>query len=157
MWRTSLWGNNNNNICHLADAFIQSDLQSCVHTFYIWVVPGIEPTTLALQAPCSTNWATEGPQKDHKPLLQNCHKKAIRWFATAHGDKDRTFWRNVLWSDETKIELFGHNEHCYVWRKKGEACKPKKTIPTMKHGGGSIMLRGCFATGALHKIGGCTR
>jgi hypothetical protein len=25
--------NNNNNICHLADAFIQSDLQSCVHTF----------------------------------------------------------------------------------------------------------------------------
>jgi hypothetical protein len=35
---------NNNNICHLADAFIQSDLQSCVHTFYVWVVPGIEPT-----------------------------------------------------------------------------------------------------------------
>jgi hypothetical protein len=29
--------NNNNNICHLADAFIQSDLQSCVHTFYVWV------------------------------------------------------------------------------------------------------------------------
>ena len=51
---------NNNNICHLADAFIQSDLHSCVHTFYVWVVPGIEPTTLALQAPCSTNWATEG-------------------------------------------------------------------------------------------------
>jgi hypothetical protein len=39
-----------NNICRLADAFIQSDLQSCVHTFYVWVVPGIEPTTLALQA-----------------------------------------------------------------------------------------------------------
>jgi hypothetical protein len=32
--------NNNNNICHLADAFIQSDLQSCVHTFYVWVVQG---------------------------------------------------------------------------------------------------------------------
>ncbi|CDQ55969.1 unnamed protein product [Oncorhynchus mykiss] len=36
-----------------------------------------------------------------KPLLQNCHKTARR-FATAHGDKDRTFLRNVLWSDETK-------------------------------------------------------
>jgi hypothetical protein len=23
------------------------------------------------------------------------------------------------WSDETKIELFGHNDHRYVWRKKG--------------------------------------
>uniref|UniRef100_A0A8C7J0B6 Interphotoreceptor matrix proteoglycan 2 n=1 Tax=Oncorhynchus kisutch TaxID=8019 RepID=A0A8C7J0B6_ONCKI len=29
--------------------------------------------------------------------------------------------------------------------KKGEACKPKNTIPTVKHVGGSIMLWGCFA------------
>jgi hypothetical protein len=69
-------------------------------------------------------------------------------------------WRNVLWSDETKIELFDHNDHCYVWRKKREACKPKNTIPTVKHVGGSIMLWGCFAaggTGALHQIDGITR
>ncbi|CDQ65435.1 unnamed protein product [Oncorhynchus mykiss] len=38
-----------------------------------------------------------------KPLLQNRHKKARIRFVTAQGDKDRTFWRNVLWSDETKI------------------------------------------------------
>ena len=38
-----------------------------------------------------------------KPLLQNRHKKARLLFATEHGDKDRTFWRNVLWSDEAKI------------------------------------------------------
>ena len=38
-----------------------------------------------------------------KPLLQNRHKKARLRFATAHGDKDCTFWRNVLCCDETKI------------------------------------------------------
>ena len=39
----------------------------------------------------------------------------------------------ILWSDETKIELFGLNAKCHVWRKPG-------TIATVKHGGGSIVL-----------------
>jgi hypothetical protein len=58
------------------------------------------------------------------------------------------------------MELFGHNDHHYVWRKKGEACKPKNTIPSVKHRGGSIILWGWFAaggTGGLHKIDGIMR
>ena len=76
----------------------------------------------------------KGRSARKKPLLQNHHKKARLRFATAHGDEDGTFWRNVLWSDETKIELLGRNDHRCVWREKGEACQPKNTIPTMKHG-----------------------
>jgi hypothetical protein len=44
----------------------------------------------------------------------------------------------ILWSDETKIELFGLN-----------------AFPTVKHGGRSIMLWGCFSaagTGRLARI-----
>ena len=42
----------------------------------------------------------------------------------------------------------------------GEASKPKTPIPTVKLGGGSIMLWGCIAaggTGALHRIDGIMR
>ena len=52
--------------------------------------------------------------------------------------KESQTMRNIfLWSDETKIELFGLNAKHHVWRRPG-------TIPRMKHGSGSIMLWGCF-------------
>ncbi len=50
----------------------------------------------------------------------------------------------ILWSDETKIELFGLNSKRYVWRKPGTAHHLSNTVPTVKHGSGSIMLWGVF-------------
>uniref|UniRef100_A0A671PJD3 Transposase Tc1-like domain-containing protein n=1 Tax=Sinocyclocheilus anshuiensis TaxID=1608454 RepID=A0A671PJD3_9TELE len=35
-------------------------------------------------------------------------------FAKDHADKPEGYWRNVLWTDVTKIELFGLNEQRYV-------------------------------------------
>ncbi|KAF7646113.1 hypothetical protein LDENG_00193440 [Lucifuga dentata] len=32
------------------------------------------------------------------------------------------------------------------WRRKNEAYVEKNTLPTVKHGGGSVMLWGCFAS-----------
>ena len=47
----------------------------------------------------------------------------------------------------SKIYLIGLNAKHHVWRKPG-------TIPTVKHGGGSIMLWGCsvVGTGKLLRI-----
>uniref|UniRef100_A0AAZ3QCA1 Transposase n=1 Tax=Oncorhynchus tshawytscha TaxID=74940 RepID=A0AAZ3QCA1_ONCTS len=66
-------------------------------------------------------------------------------------------WKKVLWSDETKIEHFGNNAKCYVWRKSNTGHHPEHAIPTVKHGGGSIMVWACFSsagTGKMVKIDG---
>lgn len=91
------------------------------------------------------------------PLLKKRHLKARLKYAKDHLHKDFSYWKRVVWSDETKVELFGHRSAAYVWRKKGEAHNPKVTVPTVKHGGGNIMLWGCFSasgTGNLVKIEG---
>ncbi len=49
-------------------------------------------------------------------------------------------WVKVLWSDETKIKLFDINSTRCVWRRRNAAYDPKNTMPTVKHGGGNIML-----------------
>ena len=62
-----------------------------------------------------------------------------------------------MWSDETKIELFGRNSKNHVRRKDGTALAPKNTIPTVKFGGGNVMIWGCFSsrgTGDIHIIEG---
>ena len=86
------------------------------------------------------------------PLHKPCHVAARLNFTKAHLDKEEGFWNKVLWSDETKIELFGHNDVKRIWRKKGEAFLPKNTVPTVKHGGGSMMFWGCFSSSGTGKL-----
>ena len=67
-----------------------------------------------------------------KPLLSKRHMTTCLEFAKSHLKDSQTMRNTILWS-ETKIELFGLNSKHPVWR---NPC----TIPTVKHGGGSIML-----------------
>ncbi len=83
-----------------------------------------------------------------KPLLSARHMKARMEFAKKHLKDSKMVTNKILWSDETKIELFGLNSKRYVWRKPGTAHHLSNTVPTVKHGlaasccGGVFQLQG---------------
>jgi hypothetical protein len=78
------------------------------------------------------------------PLLKKAHIYACLKFANEHLNDSEDNWVKVLWSDETKMELFGINSTRCVWRRRNAAYDHKNTIPTVKHGGGNICFGGVF-------------
>ena len=67
------------------------------------------------------------------------------------------YWNHALWSDELKIDLFISDCFKHVWRWLGEEYKDKCAMPTLKHGGGNVMVWGCMSAagvGELHFIVG---
>ena len=46
---------------------------------------------------------------------------------------------------ESKFEIFGSNRRVFVSRGVGERMISACAFPTVKHGGGSVMVWGCFA------------
>ncbi len=84
------------------------------------------------------------------------HKKACKQFAEDKQTKVMDYWNHVLWSDETKINLFGSDGAKRVWWG-GEKYKDNCILPTVKHGGGSVIVWGCISaagTGELQFIEG---
>ena len=66
-------------------------------------------------------------------------------YAKVMMEKPFDYWKHVLWSDESKFNLFGSDGKTIVWRSTTEAFNPKCTLPTIKHNGGSLMVWSCFS------------
>jgi hypothetical protein len=54
-------------------------------------------------------------------------------------------WKNVIFSDESSFTLFPTTDRVYVWRQPKEAFEPDCLLPTVKHGGGSVMIWGAIS------------
>jgi len=95
-------------------------------------------------------------KRKKKPFLSTAHRRSrLRW-ATERKDWTIEDWARVIWSDETKINRLCSDGVQYSWIPSGS--KSERAVqPTVKFGGGSLMVWGCMTwlgTGALAKIAG---
>ena len=91
-----------------------------------------------------------------KPLLTKAQKEVRLAWAKAHQGWTVEQWMSVVWSDESSFKLFSGREG-YVRRRAGEELSDSCLNKTVKHGGGSIMVWGCFhgsGVGVLKQVTG---
>ncbi|GFS80261.1 transposable element Tcb1 transposase [Trichonephila clavipes] len=61
------------------------------------------------------------------------------------------FGNTVIFSNETKFNIFGSDGRQYVWRKPNTELEKQHLTPTMKHGGGSVLVLGCMTANGFGK------
>jgi hypothetical protein len=59
---------------------------------------------------------------------------------------------NVIWSDESKFQLFGSDGRQWYWKKPGDPLIARHIKSTVKHGGGNIMVWGCLTSKGMGYI-----
>ncbi|KAI1000236.1 hypothetical protein K3495_g7963 [Podosphaera aphanis] len=84
-------------------------------------------------------------KKVKKPALNSRHRKARLKFAQKHKEWTIEDWKRVIWSDETKINRICSDGIQYTWRKPQPGLAGRGIVPTLKFGGGNIMIWGCMA------------
>jgi DDE superfamily endonuclease len=54
-------------------------------------------------------------------------------------------WKRVIWTDETKINIWGSDGVKYYLSRAGDPVQEHHLDMTVKHGGGSLMMWGCMS------------
>ncbi|KAG0804105.1 hypothetical protein G6F20_012964 [Rhizopus arrhizus] len=70
-------------------------------------------------------------------------KRRLAW-AKKYQNWTTDDWRRVVFSDETKVNVWGSDGCKYYWSRPEDPLKPHHIDVTVKHGGGSLMMWGCM-------------
>lgn len=87
-----------------------------------------------------------------KPNLSKKNISRRLKFAKNYFQKSSRFWNLVVWSDESKFNVFGNDGRPYVRRPPLKELDPRYTKKTVKHGGSSVMVWGCFTASGVGPI-----
>ena len=88
-----------------------------------------------------------------KPKLTDKHKKQRLAWAKEHKTWSTEDWGRILWSDESSFELWRTRGRVWVRRRPKERFLDECVVPTVKHGGGKVMV---WATMAQSGVGSLT-
>lgn len=80
-----------------------------------------------------------------KPLISLRNRRQRLAFAKYHRSWTVAEWSKVLWSDESKFNLHSSDGIRFVRRPVGRKFDHRYQVLTVKHGGGSVMVWGCFS------------
>jgi len=90
--------------------------------------------------------------KVKKPRLLPRHKLARLIFSREYSKKPGTFWENVIFSDESKFNLFGPDGYKRSWRFPNSPLQDWHIRSVVKFGGGSVMVWGCITSRGVGKL-----
>ena len=79
-----------------------------------------------------------------KPFLSRVNRKRRLQFALQRKNWSVEDWSQIIFSDESKSQLYKINGRTYVGRSVGETLNPKCVNQTVKHGQGHVMVWGAF-------------
>src|SRR5690606_28078115 len=108
-----------------------SERPTYICEFYISKMKHIKTSTIAFN---SNDEADSDVNKSQRVTpLRNVkqRQKRVAWYKERK-NSSLELWQKALWSDESKVCIFGSDSKKYVRRRAGEAFNPACTIKSMK-------------------------
>ena len=89
----------------------------------------------------------------HKnPYVNKINRRKRLEYAKNYREKPLDFWNKLVWSDDSKFNLFGSDRKVMVWRSDKEEFGSECIIPTIKYGGGNDKCWSCFSSSGVSSL-----
>ncbi|KAG1276324.1 hypothetical protein G6F66_012569 [Rhizopus arrhizus] len=85
-------------------------------------------------------------RKKRQPLLTYNHRKQRLAWAKKYQNWSILQWHQVVFSDETKINIWGSDGCRYYWTQPGDVLRPHHIDLSVKHGSGKLTMWRCITS-----------